>query len=124
MTLYRPDLVDADGAEVSHWLLEHGIGEVRTWRDEDALAIDSTSNTDSEVEAALVGFVPTAPAGEYVHVPPDLRGHKDHLQAYLEAERDGTMSAWTQAEWKSRTAHALADAIAYIRKDHQEEQQS
>ena len=116
----RPDLADADGAEVSHWLMEHGIAEVQTAVADGAMHIDSPSSTDAAIEAALAGFVPTAAPGEYVYVPPTLRGHKDHLRAYSEAERDGSLATWTQAEFRTRTAHALADVIEYLRRDHQD----
>lgn len=114
----RPDLADADGVEVTAWIVEHStITDVQTAVADDAMQISSGTATDAELNAALVGFVPTAPAGEYVYVPPTLRGHKDHLRAYAAAERDGSLAGWTQAEFRQRTAHALADVIEYVRRN-------
>jgi hypothetical protein len=120
VTVIRSDLADADGVEVSTWLIEHGVGEVSTSVIGDAMHIASTTDSDAEIEAALEGFEPTAARGEYVYVPPELRPHKDHLKAYRDAERDGTMTSWTTAEFRQRTAHALADVIEYIRRDQQD----
>ena len=117
----RPDLANADGVEVTDYLLPLGWSEIFTNLDETetALVVEATGTRD--LDADLDGFTPTAPRGEYVSVPAELKPHKEHLKAYLDAERDGSMDAADPAIWRDRTSHALADVIAWIRKDEKEQ---
>ena len=70
-SITRTDLVNADGIEVTNWLNSHGITLVSTNVVGDAMIIEAAESAE-QIEAALVGFVPTAPRGQWREPVPDV----------------------------------------------------
>jgi len=105
----RPDLADADGAEVTEYLLAAGLGPAIQTRPEDGGLRVECDQDEAVINAALDAFTPTAPRGEYRHVPPKIRDHLGHLRDYETAVRAG------QSPTAAQTQHVIADIITYLR---------
>jgi hypothetical protein len=85
--IVRPDLANADGAEVTQHLLDRGWkATIQTHLEDDGLHVRATGVAAETLIAALSDFVPTAPRGEWQ--PPDpaeIRDHVNHILALARA---------------------------------------
>lgn len=71
----RADLSTANGAEVTQWLVDKGVtGGIQTWVASDGMHIIVDSLDAEAINAALVGFAPTADREQpYMTVPKEVK---------------------------------------------------